>query len=88
MTAAPDPALAAVLRHLRHQSGLSQEALAVRAGVTIGALSRMERGVTAPAWGTVRAVAIALGVSLHELGAAVEEEQTHAESNPEGRGAQ
>jgi transcriptional regulator with XRE-family HTH domain len=86
--AGPDPALVAVLRRLRHRSGLTQEALAFQAGLTIGSMSRLERGVTDPAWSTVRAVATALDVSLEELGAAVEHEQTHhAESDTEGGGA-
>ena len=83
--AGPDPVLAALVRRLRHRSGLSQEALAFRSGVKIATLSRIERGETDPPWTKIHAVATALGVSLGELGAAVEHEQTHhAESNTEG----
>ncbi len=69
---AADPALAGVLKRFRHRNGISQEALAFKADVTIATLSRVERGVTDPAWSTVRAVARALDVSMDELGSAVE----------------
>jgi transcriptional regulator with XRE-family HTH domain len=67
----PDPVLAGVLRGLRYQNGLTQEALAFRADITVSAMSRIERGLSDPAWSSVRAVAQALGVSLSELGVAV-----------------
>jgi transcriptional regulator with XRE-family HTH domain len=68
----PDPTLAAVLQRFRHRNGLTQEALAFKASVTIATMSRIERGAVDPAWTTIRAVAKALDVSLDELGAAVE----------------
>jgi transcriptional regulator with XRE-family HTH domain len=68
----PDKALAAVLRRLREDAGLSQEALAGRAGITLGAMSRVER--TSPAFATVQDIASALGVSLEKLGAMIEAE--------------
>jgi transcriptional regulator with XRE-family HTH domain len=68
----PDPALATVLHRLRLRAGVTQEALAFSADLTIATMSRMERGVTDPAWTSVRAVARALDVSLDELGAAIE----------------
>lgn len=71
----PDPALAAVLRSLRLQNGISQENLAFEANVTIATLSRMERGVTNPAWTSVCSVVRALDLSMGELAAAVELEQ-------------
>jgi transcriptional regulator with XRE-family HTH domain len=58
--------------------------LAIRAGITIASMSRIERGVTAPAWSTVRAIATALDISLEELGAAVEQEQAHKAEDTEG----
>lgn len=69
-----DPALAAVLRRLREESGLSQEGLAFRAGITAGSYARIELGQASPAWATVRSIAQALDVSLVELSAAVEGE--------------
>jgi DNA-binding XRE family transcriptional regulator len=71
MKGASDPALAAVVKHYRHRRGLSQEDLAFNSNITIGTLSRIERGVTDPAWSSIRAIARALSVSLEELGAAV-----------------
>ncbi|HEV3070867.1 MAG TPA: helix-turn-helix transcriptional regulator [Solirubrobacteraceae bacterium] len=76
----PDPALAAVLHRFRQRAGVTQEALAFRADLTIATMSRMERGVTDPAWTSIRAVARALDVGLGELGAAVERERCGAPS--------
>ena len=53
----------ALLRSLRHSAGLSQEELAVRAGLTAHGVSALERGVrTRPHPHTVRALGDALGV--------------------------
>ncbi len=68
----PDPAFVAALRRLRHDHDWTQEELAIEAGLTIAALSRIERGLTDPAWSSVRAISKALGMSLEELGAAVD----------------
>lgn len=75
---APDVMLAAVLRGLRFERGMSQEALAFDANVTVSALSRLERGLSDPLWGNVRAITGALGVSLGELEAALERERQRA----------
>jgi transcriptional regulator with XRE-family HTH domain len=71
---APDPALAAVLKRLREDRGLTQEALAFKSGVSISSLGRIEMGHTSAAWATVRQLADALGVSMGELGSAVDAE--------------
>jgi transcriptional regulator with XRE-family HTH domain len=70
----PDPDGAFVHR-LRVERGITQEALAIKAHVTIATLSRIERGVTAPKVGTLRKIATALGMSLAELVTAVEQQQ-------------
>lgn len=44
-----------------------REALAYEAGVTTGTLSLIERGQSNPAWGTVKAIAKALGVPMGDL---------------------
>ncbi len=75
----PDPALGAAVRQLREARGLSQEALAYRAGTTYGTINRLELAQSAPAWATVRAIAEALGVTLVELATAVE-----AQGRPQG----
>ena len=69
-----DPALAAVLRRLRIDRGLSQEAVAHRADISFTTLAKIELGQSAPAWATVRAIARALGVSMGQLGDAVDAE--------------
>jgi transcriptional regulator with XRE-family HTH domain len=68
--------LGAAVRRLRHEPGMTQEGLAFEAGVTIATLSRIERGVTDPAWSTVGTVSATLGITLQELVRAVEQEQT------------
>lgn len=70
--AKPDPALAAALRRLREERGMTREALAYRAGITTGALAGIELCTSAPGWATVRDVAAALDLSLSGLAAAVE----------------
>ncbi|HEY5287296.1 MAG TPA: helix-turn-helix transcriptional regulator [Solirubrobacteraceae bacterium] len=49
-----------VQRH-RRELGLSQRSLAIRAGTTQAAVSRIERGLTEPTWGTVCALLLAMG---------------------------
>jgi transcriptional regulator with XRE-family HTH domain len=71
----PDPLLAFVIQGLRHEHGMTQEDLAFHADVTVSALSRIERGLSDPLWGNVRAIAGALDVRLGDLGTAVEQQQ-------------
>ncbi len=52
----------ALIRRHRERLGLSQRALALRAGTTQAAVSRIEQGLTAPNWGTVRALMLAMGL--------------------------
>lgn len=68
----PDPRLAQVVRDLRVAGELSQEAIAHEAGLTVSAYARIERGEANPTWTTVVGLARALGVSLAELGQALE----------------
>jgi len=63
----PQPALGAAVKQLREKRGATQEALAYEAGITTGTLSQLERGISNPSWGTLKAVAGALGVSMVEL---------------------
>jgi transcriptional regulator with XRE-family HTH domain len=70
-----DCALAIVLRRLREQRGHSQEQLGYRAGLTAGALARIELAQSAPAWATVLDIAHALELSLVDLATAVEDER-------------
>jgi transcriptional regulator with XRE-family HTH domain len=72
----PDPALAAALRQLRSERGDTQEDLAHRAGLTVAAFARIERGHANPTWTTVRRLADALDISLPALGEIVEGRQS------------
>jgi len=67
-----DPALARALRDLRAKKRLTQEDLAHRAGLTVAALARIERGQSNPTWASVRAIASGLEVGLAELARAVQ----------------
>ncbi len=83
---AKEPPLAAAVRRLRHEKGVTQEALAFDANVTIATLSRIERGVTSPAWHTLKQIAGALEITPVELVAAAEKEEaqdTEAEQQGE-----
>ncbi len=71
----PDPALAATVRRLRAERGVTQEELAYKADITIASMSRIERCQTNPAWTTVRAIATALTITMRDLAGAVEGEQ-------------
>lgn len=70
-----DPALAALLKQLREERGITQEQLAFDADLTASALSRIERGLNNPGWMTVKRLAAALDVTLVRLAAAVEDAQ-------------
>lgn len=63
----PQPALGKAIRQLRDKRGMTQEALAHAAGVTVGHLSMIERGHSNPTWATVKAIAAALEGSMVEL---------------------
>jgi transcriptional regulator with XRE-family HTH domain len=63
----PRVALGHAVRDLRLGRDLTQEALAHAAGITVGHLSKIERGQSNPGWETVAAIAEALSVSLAEL---------------------
>jgi transcriptional regulator with XRE-family HTH domain len=68
----PDPVLAATLRRLREERGITREALAFRCGMTPCALARIELAQAVPGWNTVRRIAGGLDVSMVELCAAIE----------------
>jgi transcriptional regulator with XRE-family HTH domain len=62
------PPLARRLKELREARGLSQMALAVRAGLSLSMVALIEQGQREdPRVSTLRALADALGVSLDEL---------------------
>src|SRR5580658_5384094 len=58
------PAFSELLREQRHTAGYSQEELADRAGISLGAIGSLEQGLRrAPHRDTVKALADALGMS-------------------------
>ncbi|HEV3071210.1 MAG TPA: helix-turn-helix transcriptional regulator [Solirubrobacteraceae bacterium] len=70
--APPDQTLALELRRLRVERGLTQEALAFSANVTVSALARIERGRSNPTWTTLVRIANALNITPAELITAAE----------------
>jgi transcriptional regulator with XRE-family HTH domain len=66
------PALADAIRGLREARSMTQEEVAIEAGITPGSLSRIETATSNPTWTTVERIAVALDVSLTTLAAAVE----------------
>jgi transcriptional regulator with XRE-family HTH domain len=67
-------ALARTITALRRRRSLTQEDVAIAAGITPGTLSRIEGGKANPTWTTVERIAAALSVSVTELAAAAERE--------------
>lgn len=68
----PQPALGKAIRQLREERGMTQEALAHAAGVTVGHLSTIERGHSNPTWATVKSLAKGLEISMTEFAERVE----------------
>jgi transcriptional regulator with XRE-family HTH domain len=60
-------ALGKAVRHFRVERDETQEALAHKAGITVGHLSKIERGQANPTWETLEAVATALKLSVSRL---------------------
>jgi transcriptional regulator with XRE-family HTH domain len=85
----PVPMLAQRVRQLREAKGLSQQALAVAAGLSISVVTQIEQGHREdPRVSTVVAIARALGVSVDALVApgTVEGEPSPAGEAPRGPG--
>jgi transcriptional regulator with XRE-family HTH domain len=63
----PQPALGAAIRELRLAREATQQDTAQAADITVAHLSKIERGRTNPTWGTVAAIADALGVTIVDM---------------------
>ena len=63
----PQRALGAAIRTLRHERGLTQRQLAAKADVEPTWISRLENGSANPSIATLRRLAKALKLPLHEL---------------------
>jgi len=59
--------LASRVKRLRKARGLTQQALAVKAGVSLGYLARLEIGMHDPRLSTLQKLAKALGVPVGQL---------------------
>ena len=68
----PQPVLGEAIRELQSQKGMTQEAVAQSAGITVAHLSGIERGHANPSWGAVMAIADALDASIVEIARRVE----------------
>ena len=69
----PTEAFGLVLRQLRTNKGLTQEALALEAGTERSHISALERAEKGPSLGTILRLAQALDVSAGEVVSMVEE---------------
>lgn len=63
----PQPALGKAIRQLREERGMTQEALAQEAGITVGHMSMIERGHSNPTWSTIKGIASALEISIADI---------------------
>jgi transcriptional regulator with XRE-family HTH domain len=72
-----------VLQELRHEAGLTQEALGARIGMEFTRIGELERGMTDPRLRTLRRLAWGLDVSLEEI--ARRFEQRLREESPSDR---
>ncbi|TLP96794.1 helix-turn-helix domain-containing protein [Nesterenkonia salmonea] len=83
-------ALGMAVRSTRSRLGLSVQALAHRAGVSLGSISQIERGLGNPSLQSIQRIAHALGVSASQLLeppadelAVVQADKRHVLKNPE-----
>ncbi len=73
------------LREAREKAGLSQYALAKKSGLSKQAISQLERGVGDPAWTTVQALALAIGIDCREFVDTSFALPDEVQANPPGR---
>lgn len=69
----PQTGLGRAVQALREKAGIDQAALAKRADLPLHLIVELESGRSDPAWGDVRRIAVALGVSLERLSELAEE---------------
>jgi DNA-binding XRE family transcriptional regulator len=68
-----DPVLAGLLREIREEAGETRETIARAADLTLGTIARVELAESTPSFPTVEAITRALGLSMAELGALLDE---------------
>jgi transcriptional regulator with XRE-family HTH domain len=69
----PQSGLGRAVRALREEAGIDQGAVAERSDLPLSLITEIESGRADPAWGDMRRVAQALGVSLERLSELAEE---------------
>jgi transcriptional regulator with XRE-family HTH domain len=81
------PTFGTKLKALRETAGLTQEQLARRTGLHLGAVFKLEQGRRSPTWETVQLLAAALGVTCLEFSTpvALPEEAAPPPKKPRGR---
>lgn len=70
----PDPDLGKLVRRIREEQGRSREDVAFESGVAVSTVMRMEFAEGEPGWTKVRRVAATLGLTLADIGDAIEGE--------------
>ena len=66
-----------LLREARRRAGLSQRALAQRAGTAQSVVARIEAGITSPSWNTLERLLAALGFEIRAALTARPDANTH-----------
>jgi transcriptional regulator with XRE-family HTH domain len=82
------PAFAAKLKNRREAAGMTQEQLARRTGLHLGAIFKLEQGAREPTWSTVQKLAAALGVDCTAFAESItlpSEDEPPAPKRPRGR---
>lgn len=76
--------LGRILHEVRHERGLSLEALSERAGVSVGSISQIERGLGNPAFTTLVKLAYGIGVPIGRFLRSDADDDTDADLNITG----
>jgi transcriptional regulator with XRE-family HTH domain len=76
--------LGRAVRELRSERKLTQEELAHRISLTVGQLSKIERGLVSPRWATVTRIAEGLGLKPVELAERIEAAQRKTDGDRAG----
>jgi len=81
----PQAVLGEAIKQLREKKGMTQEAVALIAGVHPTWVSRIESGTLNPSWGMISRVAEALEVKVSDLAKDAEERDEHLKGRRRAR---